>query len=282
MPAVAAGFARPTTGTRLARGITAGQVAYRQRSVRWIAHEAGHTLPIAGVQVRPGDRDGARDHAGANEWGTHRPGQGLAGSFAYTAASAAANAASASSAVVSRTTASGAGRSGAAARAASWASRARISASTPASVDGHAASLQFQPAAAGALGQAGGDEQLRRRVGKDHRADVAAVQHRAAAAPKPRWNASRAARHAGMAATAAAAASACGPRRSVRRMSVGGTSAARRLRHRRIGGVAAGIQHAAADRAIQQAGIEIGQVRARRRAGAPACPCRPRPGRRWR
>ena len=38
---------------------------------------------------------------------------------------------------------------------------------------------QFQPAAARALGQAGGDEQFRVRIREDHRADVAAIQHRA-------------------------------------------------------------------------------------------------------
>ena len=144
---------------------------------------------------------------------------------------------------------------------------ASISASTVAGSAATPLGLQFQPAATGALGRAGGDEQLHRRVREDHRADVAAVQHRAVPAAevalevqqrgadrrdwrRPRGRAHRRPGRAG--------------RRGPGRPAAG---AGRRLGRRRVARVGASVQHAAADGAIQQPGIEIGQAE---RRGEPA------------
>ena len=101
---------------------------------------------------------------------------------------------------------------------------------------------------------------FRSRIGKNHRADVAAVQHRAA---RPRRS------RAGTPATPPARRA---PRRRRRRRrrpparagrsasrSVGRSARAARLGGHRIGRTLAAIQHAAPDRAIQQAGVEVGQ-----------------------
>ena len=138
------------------------------------------------------------------------------------------------------------------------------------------------PAAPRARLQAGGHEQLRRRVGKDHGADVAAVEHGAAlggevaleveqrrAHPGDRGHGGRGgvgrrAAQIGRAPDRAAAAPGRPPRR------------------RRVGRIAAGVQHAAADGAVQQAGVEIRQAQ---RGGEPArerALARRRRGRRWR
>ena len=77
---------------------------------------------------------------------------------------------------------------------------------------------------------------------------------------KSRWKSSSAARTPGCAATALAAASASGPRRSGRARSSGCSARGRGFGRGRVGRVGAGVQHAAADGAVEQAGIEIGQA----------------------
>ncbi len=127
-------------------------------------------------------------------------------------------------------------------------------------IDRGAAFPQFLPAARGARGQAGRDEQLYGRIGEDDGADVATVQHRAACGSEIPLECEQ----------GGADARDGGDRRG---RGVGGGSsqivpiqvpgpklAGRTFRCRGIGGIATGIQDEAADRAIQQAGVEMGQA----------------------
>ena len=108
---------------------------------------------------------------------------------------ASATACSTSSSLVSSKSASGACCSGATSRVESRSSRARMSASTSSS--GRvmpAPELLLQPPLRANL-RRGGDEQLRVGIGRDHRPDVAAVEHRSAGCrAKSCWRSSSAAR----------------------------------------------------------------------------------------
>ena len=203
-------------------------------------------------------------------------GEGNNGHFAPFAWSASARArasvASASSAVVSSRTASAAGRSGAA-RARRPLRRAPACSARPSRARLDALRLQFQPAPMGAFGlEAGGDEQLHRRVRKNHGADIAPVQHGATRGREaaleiqqrrrapPGWPRPRQRRR-----------PATGPRKSARSRSARPQRPRRRLGRGRIGRIATRVQHPPADRTIEQAGIQVGSpsAAARRRASVP-------------
>ena len=127
-----------------------------------------------------------------------------------------------------------------------------------------AACPQLQPAAPAARLGAGGDEQLHRRVRERSPCRCRArPAPRRGPRPKPRWKSSSAARTAGIDGHRG--------RRRVRRRpaQVGARQIRRRQRPRRrrgrgrIGRIAARIQHAPADRAVQQAGVEMRQAEMR-------------------
>ncbi len=191
---------------------------------------------------------------------------------------AASKASSSPSRVVSRILASAAGRSGAAARAASLASRACNAAVTDAS-DAACCSCQRRSARASSAGR---HEQLHVGIRENHGADVAAVQHRRRRSAKPRWKDSKAARTPGTEATRLDARSSAGPRRSVRARSSCAAPRPAACASAGSAGSAPRIQHPAADRPVEQPGIQVGQTRAPRPGAGPACPCQPQPGRRWR
>ena len=193
---------------------------------------------------------------------------------------AAAKAASASRLVVSSTMASAAGCTALSARRVR---SSRAASRPPPSPGPRRCPWPAAPASGAAPARPrGGDEQLHRRVGEDHGADVAPVQHRAACAvPKARWKSSSAARTAGMAATDAAAASACGSTqvaasRSAGRSARAAASAASGRRDRRPRPARGARPPDTAAR------CRDGQARASRPGAAPACPSRQRPARRWR
>ncbi len=185
-------------------------------------------------------------------------------------------AASASSEVVSSTTASSARRMFGASRV----SRASISASTVAGSAAIPFASQLQPAATRTSGQGGGDVELHRRIGENHRADIAAVQHRTALGGEAALEIQQCRAH-------------CWDRRhrggggvrhgaaQIGALQVGRPQRARSgLRSRRVRGIAAAIQHPPPDRTIQQAGVEIRQPERSGDAAAPACPSLPRRARR--
>jgi hypothetical protein len=126
--------------------------------------------------------------------------------------------------------------------------------------------LQLLPAAAGTFLQAGGDEQLHRGIGEDHRADVATVQYRATLPPEAALKRQQSRAHAGD----------CGHggrggvglrATQVVPVQVGGDQGARRgLGGSRVGRIGPRVQHAPADRAIQQARVQVGQPERRRDA----------------
>ena len=210
-----------------------------------------------------------------------RPGTGLVGDLATALVSrltAHWNAPSASSAVVSSTTASAActhvRRIARVARPHLGLDGGRIG--------GNPLGLQFQPAPACPFGQRRRDVQLHRRIGKDHRADVAAVQHRAALGRE-----------------AALEIQQCGAHRRDRRHGGGGgighrsaqiaalqivrPQRPRRRRRRRPDRRDRRRRPAPAGRRRGTAGrYRDRAARASRRSAAPACPCPPRRDRRWR
>ena len=115
-----------------------------------------------------------------------------------------------------------------------------------------------------ALGKAGGDEQLRRRIGEDHRADVPPVQHGAALLAEAALEIQQRRTDGGNGCHRGGGGIGDRPAQ-VAALQVGRPQRARRgLGRFRVGGIGAGVQHEAADGAVQQAGVQIRQAKRRR------------------
>ena len=188
-------------------------------------------------------------------------------------------------------TASGAAASGAARRSLSRASRSFMSRRTSsyiAAAPRSRNSLSRRPARASGLAR---QKQLHRGIGADHRADVAAVENGApglaavggsAGAPRNRA-ASPASYRAPPGAQRGSRQRGRPPRPQPRIAEKRRRDPARRRdRRARIGRIGALLEDEQGGRAVELAGVEIGECQIARRGGAPGCPCRKQPGRRSR
>ena len=128
-------------------------------------------------------------------------------------------------------------------------------------VSGDTAGGEFQKTPAGAFGHTCGDEKLHWRIGENHSADIPPIQHGALSGAEAALEIEQGSAHGGDGGDLAGGHVGQGAAQIAAREVFGRERASFGFSHAGILGVYAAIQHAPANGAIEQAGIEVRQAK---------------------